>query len=438
MRRISPIFTALALLSCAGWLAACAKDTGTYVPDKNKRIAILTSGEQLAPDLNPQAITLPEASVNMLWPQAGGTSTHVMQHPDFGKNPEILWKTSIGKAPDVDGLALVSPVLISNTLVTMDANARVKGINAETGDVLWESKLLPDNEDGGTITGGLAHDGKHVYVTTSFAQVFALDAATGNMVWQKALPSPIRAAPTLRDSRLYILTVDNELHALDTNSGATLWYSAGLSETTTIVGGASPAVSNGLVVAPYSSGELVGLLSDNGRTVWTDSLSGVNRYSSIATLSDITALPLIDTGIVYAIGHGGRMVAINARSGKRLWMRSIGGLNTPWLAGDNLFVISSSNALIAISRTGKINWVSQLPSYEDVEDQEDPILWTGPILAGGTLYAASNRGQLAGFSPVNGKMTGSLQLPDGVSTPAIIANKTLYFITNDADVVAVR
>ena len=57
-------------------------------------------------------------------------------------------------------------------------------------------------------------------------------------------------------------------------------------------------MDNDIVIAPYSSGELIALRVENGRTVWTDSL-GTQRpgTGSLAALNDINGSPVIDRGV---------------------------------------------------------------------------------------------------------------------------------------------
>ena len=76
------------------------------------------------------------------------------------------------------------------------------------------------------------------------------------------------------------------------------------------------------------------------------------------------------------------MVSIDLRTGERAWTRDIGGVQTPWVAGDFLFLLTNSQELIAVSRRdGRIRWITPMPRWEDPEDREDPIVWSGPVLA---------------------------------------------------------
>ena len=70
----------------------------------------------------------------------------------------------------------------------------------------------------------------------------------------------------------------------------------------------------------------------------------------MADLSAIRGLPVIAEGRVYTIGLGGLLLANDARSGRRLWEREISGEDSPWAAGEWLFVISSEQQLGAINR----------------------------------------------------------------------------------------
>ncbi|NWM55001.1 PQQ-binding-like beta-propeller repeat protein, partial [Escherichia coli] len=78
------------------------------------------------------------------------------------------------------------------------------------------------------------------------------------------------------------------------------------------------------------------------------------------------AEPVIDQGRVYAVGQGGRMVAMDIATGNRMWEQNIAGISTPWVAGEWLFVVTDDARLLCLSRTsGKVRWISQLKRYKN-------------------------------------------------------------------------
>ncbi|MBT3307512.1 MAG: PQQ-binding-like beta-propeller repeat protein, partial [Alphaproteobacteria bacterium] len=262
---------------------------------------------------------------------------------------------------------------------------------------------------------------------------------SGAEVWRKPVSGPARAAPTVRGGRVFILMVDNKLVAMNAKSGKTLWTHAGTAESSSLLGSASPAVDAGVVVIPYTSGDLVALKTDSGRLLWQDTLSTIKRTDVVSNLAHIRGRPVIDRGRVFAISHAGLMASFDLRTGRRLWQKEVGGLESPWVAGDYIFVLTNDAEIAAMSRdTGRINWVRALPRYEDTESQEDPIIWTGPILVGDRLIAAGSHGKAVAVSPYSGRVLGNVELPDGVSVPPVVAGGSVYFLADDAELVAYR
>jgi outer membrane protein assembly factor BamB len=199
-------------------------------------------------------------------------------------------------------------------------------------------------------------------------------------------------------------------------------------------------VDAGVVVAPFSSGELVALKAENGRVLWTDSLASRRRTDELASISQIRALPVIDRGRVFAISYGGILAAIDLRTGRRNWDKEVGGLQTPWVAGRYVFLLTDEAELVCLSwGNGSVVWVTELDSHVDKEDLDSPpILWTGPVLVGDRLIVAGSNGEAMAVSPYDGRVLGELEMPDAVTVPPVVANGTLYILSDDAELVAFR
>jgi outer membrane protein assembly factor BamB len=237
---------------------------------------------------------------------------------------------------------------------------------------------------------------------------------------------------------LFVVSIDNRLHAIDTTDGSVLWTHVGIVESAGLMGSASPAVQGDLVVVAYSSGELFALRRSNGRVAWVDSLGGRGRSTALSQLSDITGSPVIDRGRVYAVSHGGRMVAIDLRTGVRIWEQAVASVQTPWIAGDFIFVTTVESQVLALSRNdGRIRWVRKLARHVD-EDRQDLINWTGPVLVGDRLITVSSQGIALAISPYSGEVTGEMELADPVAISPIVADQTLYFLTDEAELLAYR
>src|ERR1700761_2617697 len=213
--------------------------------------------------------------------------------------------------------------------------------------------------------GGVAYDNGKLFVTSGFGVVYALDAKTGEREWGQDIGVPIVNAPVVNGGRLFVSTHDNHFYALAESDGRQLWSHQGIPESAGVVSSTSAAVEGETVIAPYTSGEIFALRAQTGQVVWSDVLSHTGQVTALSELDAIAGRPVIDRGEVYAISHSGVMVAESLNTGERLWSRDIGGTNTPWAAGDYVFVLTSDSQIICLTRKeGRGRWIHQLPQYE--------------------------------------------------------------------------
>lgn len=430
--------TALAVLVLAGcdsWYGANKK------PLPGERISILLHEKKLEPDADARAqeIRLPRPETNADWPQAGGYSTHVTHHAQLGADIRRVWSASVGSSATKERRLLAEPIVGGGRLYAFDREQKITAIDAKTGGKLWSVPSRDKDDDSDAMGGGLAYDDDRLYASTPFGDIVAFDAAKGGLLWRTRLSAPLRSAPTVRGGRIFVISSDNQTFALKAEDGSKLWTHSGISEMAVLLGGASPAADNSVVVVPYSSGELYALRPETGAVLWADSLAGVRRTDQVTLLSDIRGRPAIDRGRVYAVGHGEVAVAIDMRTGRRLWDAELGGLQSPWIAGDYIFQITIDSELVALeARTGRILWVLPLQRWKDEEDKTGPIIWSGPILASDRLIVASTHGFALSVSPYTGEVLGQEKLSDPVSVPPVVAGDTLYFLTDNADILAYR
>ncbi len=429
-----------------GALGACDRineyfESAKEIPLPGERISVITLHRALRPDprITDLSVRLPQPYINEDWPQAGGHPTHAMHHLTLDEAPSQAWRVSAGVgAGDLLRLTAV-PIVADQRVYVLDSEGNVAAHRADNGLRLWRYNIVPESEDRGALGGGLAYDRGILYLATGYGEAIALLAENGAEVWRRSIGVPLRGAPTVVNGRFFTVSYDNQLYALNIEDGSVDWSHIGIAEDAGIIGAASPAVEGDVVVAPYSSGELVALRVENGRILWADSLTRTGRSTALAELNDINGSPVIDRDMVIAAGHAGRMVAIDLRSGARLWEQDIASIQTPWVAGDFVFIVTTEAQIVCLARnSGRIRWVQQLPRYEDEERRTDSIEWSGPVLASDRLIVVSSNGDGVAISPYSGDILGQVGLPDGASLSPIVANGTIFVLTDDGDLVAYR
>lgn len=402
-------------------------------PLPGKRISILpesdrVGGAELATGSLPAA--LPPPMVNANWTQSGGTPNAAPGHLAAPANPRSAWTADAGEGSGSVGRLTASPVVYSGTVYTLDAASRVSAFNASSGGARWRRSLVPQKERGPEgYGGGLAIDNGRLYVTTGFGNVYALDPASGKTIWEKNVGVSVRAAPAAVGDRVFIITKKGAFLCLSAVDGSELWLFNGLPQVTSLSYSPSPAVDGDVVTVPYPNGDVVALSVEDGTPLWQETLAKTRTTTSFAAMSDAAA-PAMSNGVAYAIGHGGRFVATQQATGERLWALDIGSIQRPWVAGDSVFVVDTRGQAMAVDRNaGTLQWTAKLPGSR---------VWSGPVLGGGKLWLASNKGILVGVDALTGTVQSKINLGAPVYVPPVVAEGRLFVLTDDAKLIAFR
>lgn len=435
--RVAVAASALVALSGCGVFKGGIKKT----PVVGQRVPILASENEIVADktLAGVEVLLPDAAANDSWGQPGGNASKSMGHLALGASLTQAWSASIPGTSKTVRLA-ASPVVSGGKLFAMDTEGTVHAYAADTGASAWTVSTVKDKENkAARFGGGASAEGDRVYATNGLGDVVALDAANGNEVWRARPGGPLRGSPGLANGQVYVVTQDNQLFALNQADGKVIWTVSASVESQGVFGVAAPSVAQGTVVAGFSSGELNAYRFENGSSLWADVLSRSSITTSVSSLSDIDAEPVIDQGRVYAVGQGGRMVAMEITTGSRMWEQNIAGITTPWVAGEWIFVVTDDARLLCLARgTGKVRWISQLKHYHNEKKKSGPIEWNGPVLAGGRLVLVNSEGDIVSVSPADGSVTSTLETKGHVTLAPVVANNMLYTLDDKGRITAYR
>ena len=442
---MKPALTAFAVSAALLTLGGCgifSSNGPKGTPTVGQRIPVLSAEAAVEPDpeLADVPVTLPAAEVNAEWAQGGGNASKSMGHVALGTSPAQAWSVSIGRGSSQNARLAAAPVIGGGRVYTIDSQAVVRAFNPDNGSVVWQRQLTSAQASGRThFGGGVSYDNGRLYAVNGAGDAAALDAATGNPIWQVRPGGPLRGAPTVAADTVYVVTQDNQLYALNVANGEQRWTRSGAAEASGVFGVASPAFAQSTVVAGYSSGELAAYRYENGQEVWSDALTRTSITTSVSALSDIDADPVIAQGRVFAIGQGGRMVAVELNTGQRVWELNVAGIATPWVAGDWVFVVTEQAQLLAIARaSGRVRWITQLQRWRDQNDRRGPITWRGPVLAGNRLVLVSSLGHIVFASPADGSVQGTVAGRAPISLPPVVANNTLYILDDSGRLTAYR
>ncbi len=435
--RFGLILTSLIALSMA---AGCDKEE--LLP--GERLDIYT-GEPVATRAASNiaaSVALPAPTNSDNWTHRAAGPDHDIGHRAFSTAPQLLWKADIGRGNGRKHRITADPVVAGSRVFTVDSRALVSAHGLD-GAPLWSTDITPSVEGRDDASGaGLAYGDGQLFVTSGFGLLAALDAETGAVRWTQFFDAAPSGPPTVSGGLVFVATHDARLWAIETGRGRVRWSLDATPGDAGVISGAAPAINGELVVAPFNSAEVRGLLASSGAGVWATTVAGTRAGQVYASVNDISADPVVAGGRVYVGSAAGRMAALDADSGQQLWHAADGAISAVTVAGGALFAVTDKAELVRLNAAdGTRVWAVELPLFRKdnrVRRRKDIFAHFGPVLAGGRLWVASDDDLLRSFDPTDGALLSEVALPGGATTNPALAGGTMYLVNAKGQLLAFR
>ena len=79
-----------------------------------------------------------------------------------------------------------------------------------------------------------------------------------------------------------------------------------------------------------------------------------------------------------------------------------------------------------------------MPRWRKSKSKAGLITYVGPVLAGDRLIVAGSNGALINVNPIDGSFQSQTDVDDGISFQPVVANSTLYLLTDKGRLIAYR
>lgn len=433
--------SSIAVLGVAMVLAACEKEVLLEGERLDPR-AVLEGASPSAPAVNEsRPVSLPRLQGNADWPQRAGSARHDLVNAALGNAQTLVWSAPVGQGQSQRYRIAAAPVAAGGRIFTLDSRARLTATGTN-GATLWTTDVVrPGDRDGDATGAGLAVEGGRVFVTSGFAELVALEAATGKVIWRQDFDAGVGGAPTVAEGVVYALARDGSAWAIDARDGKVIWQVAGTPAAAGVSGVSAPAIAGKFVIFPFASGQMLAVERATGLPAWRAQVAGGRPGRGYAIVSDLTGDPVVMGGTVYAGSSAGKLGAFDALTGETRWIADEGAVSPVQVAGNAIFLISDQAQLVRLdAATGKTVWAQDLPYFvkEKIKKQAEIHVNLGPVLAGNRLFVVSSDGLLRSFDPASGALLGQADLPGGAATDAIVAGQTLYVVSRKGQLLAFR
>jgi len=429
------------LLVCFGLLAACADSEVRLSGDREDVFAserTVIVDEAAAAEM----AGLGEMVVNEGFGHPGRSAAHDGGHLSVELPLKRLWSARITDT-DTEIVALAQPVVANGKVFALGGDAVLSVFDLETGELLAELQI--DDAEAGLfpgVAGGLAANASVVAAHAGRKALTVVDVTTNEVVWAVEHDEPLSGGPTLiGDQGVVVTDIDGSTLAYRLNDGVPAWQAAGLPADTVVLGSGSPAVRDGTVIIAGIGGEVSAHAVNDGGLLWADSLATLAPRTPLEELGDILAEPVHDAEAVYVVSQSGLLGAYDPLTGIQLWDQPISSVQTPWVAGDSLFVLTTNSHVVALRKAdGAVRWHTALPGSAELGriSATDVTRYVGPIVAAGQVHVISASGRLYSLNADTGAEVGTTALGGATNVDPLIVQNTLLVLSRDGRLQAYR
>ena len=354
------------------------------------------------------------------------------------------WQVNTNQMIDDKNPYLPDPIYLSQNLFLLNNNGILYKIEANTGKVIWNKSIFKNLENTiiGTpaISGKLSNDGKvSIYAHNGYDEIRAINGDNGELIWKKKHYLPIRGGITSYKNSILISDFDGNILSINNENGTTNWSVFLGSDYNSVYTTARPIVAQNKIIVPGTGGAFFILSGDKGQVLWNENISSNKQLPKIFHSGDIIANPIYHEGVVYIVSQSGFTAAFDIDTSEELWNIPVGGIETPTLSGETIFVNGNMGLLAAIDiSSGKLRWKKKYPSYineNSLFSDKKIAIYKGPTLAGSKILLSNLEGKIIIIDANNGNKIDTLDINELALAP-IPVDKKIFFLTKKGKLLA--
>ncbi len=440
MNRFSALLISLLLLSSCSdgtWWGATKK-----IDAKGERLKVIHNSSEAVVDdsIKNTIFRIPAPVRNSGWYKSSGITSSMVNNLELKMPLEKtnLFSVTGGKDFVIGG----TPIIAENKLFAIGADGIITAYEIQTKQVLWQNEFFPTATKKGFfslfsgvfLNGGLLYSDGIIYATAGLAEIIAIDATEGRLLWSAKLSSPSRSTPLKTNNNiLFVQTADNKTFALEAMTGKILWNHIGIGEEISSLRTSAPIASDDTVIIQYTSGELYALSVSTGEELWTENLaSPIDAIVTDSHLHTVITSPTIDGNTVMAYGHDGVMGVFDIKTGKPFWKKQLGIDKQFWVAGELVYAVTIDSDLIAIhKKDGKVKWSVDL---SELSPEGIKTSWSSPIVGDSKVIILNSQGSMFFFDMNTGANLETIAIEQDTYLAPIIANGELFTISNSGTI----
>jgi len=334
-----------------------------------------------------------------------------------------LWRTSTGNGTNDHYLAL-GPEVVGNTVYTVCQDGTIQATNRLDGNAMWSMSVDYPLSTTPVVMG------QQLFVGTLNGHLLAFDLSTQKIMWNIQLSSTALSQPAVGRHNVIMHTHDGNVTAYDRHSGKQLWQFSSDTPNLTLERDSSPVIHGNNVIVGLSNGQIAVLSLANGKVQWQRPIALPSGNNIVSNMVDIDSTPIVIGDTIYAVSYNGNIVSLQEHSGHLNWQHALSSFDNMAYSNNTLYVTNAQGQVMAIDAgSGKTLWVQDKFKYRFISP---------PAVSCQVVVVGDFQGYLHFLSTTNGQdIARSQPLDSGVRAQPIVVGNTFYITGNDGGLAAV-
>jgi len=328
-----------------------------------------------------------------------------------------LWSKDTGKGSTKQFLKL-TPSHIQGKVFVADVRGNLLAIDATSGNILWE------NDADLSITGGPGSSETLTMIGSEEGDVLAYASESGDFLWQAKVSSEVLAAPQEAYGIVVVRTIDGKIYGLDAHDGSRLWIYDRTVPALTLRGTSNPVITGDVVIAGFDGGRLAAIELHTGKLIWETSVSLASGSSQLERMVDIDSDPLIIGNDIYVATFQGRLASVALENGRITWTRDISSYAGLTSDGKNIYITDDQSHVWALERSsGNSVWKQENLFARQV---------TAPATIGDLVVVGDLEGYLHWMDKSSGQFVARTQVSKNpILAPPVAVEDIIYAYSSD-------
>jgi len=313
--------------------------------------------------------------------------------------------------------------LTPSTVVLADYKGTIIALDRMTGKKRWSVKHREPFSAGPSVIEDC------VLLGTEEGGVISYKLSDGALMWRASVGSPVFAAIRGNNKALFVHTLADTVLALDPADGQRKWSYAASTPSLILRRSSSPVFYQDTVLVGLSTGQLVAIDQVTGVVLWQKEIAASKGRSETQRMIDLSADPLLQGSLVYAVGYQGNVAALKANTGELLWEQSLSSYAGLAVEDRTLVVPDHRGTLYAFDAiTGKQRWKMLGLVGRRL---------TKPLCVGSMVLVGDDEGLVHWIDLESGRYVGRQSIDSkGIEAPLMLKEGIIYILGLSGKVVA--